>query len=58
MSKKVRVISGEIDGRELRREKLKDKFFVYCDGKKDDANINEALVSAAKGKVWSISSDS
>ena len=41
---KVSVISSELDGAELRREKQKNNRYLYCDGGADDAEINEALI--------------
>lgn len=47
----IKVISGDKDGRELRREK-RGRYLV-CDGTADDAEINEALASTGR-KNWSI----
>lgn len=51
---KVKVISSDIDGADLRKEKNRNKYFVRCYGKKDNEELNEALESIKSNK-WSIS---
>lgn len=48
----VRVISSDIDGAALRREKRLNRRHLRCDGKADDAEINEAI--QGKGRSWSL----
>ena len=47
----IKVISSEIDGARLRKEKS-SKYYSVCDGSKDNDNINEAL--SHKGGGWSV----
>ena len=49
----VRVISGDKDGTDLRREKTKGRYYLRCDGAADDAEINEAI-STVGGQQWFI----
>lgn len=51
----LRVISSELDGADLRREKGKNSRHLRCDGKNDDAEINDAI-QGSKGKGWSLPS--
>ncbi len=39
----ISVISGDKDGADLRREKARGRYYTRCDGKADDAEINEAI---------------
>lgn len=39
----IKVISSDMDGAELRREMNKNGYHARCDGRGDDAQINEAL---------------
>ena len=48
----IKVISSEVDGAALRREKRQTSRHLRCDGKADDAEINEALQS--KGPSWAL----
>ncbi len=48
----TRVISSDIDGAALRREKRLNSRHLRCDGNADDAEINEAIQS--KGTSWSL----
>lgn len=48
----TRVISSDIDGAALRREKRLNPRHLRCDGKADDAEINEAIQS--KGRSWTL----
>jgi hypothetical protein len=43
MTEQIKVISAEIDGAELRREQIRNPYHARCDGRGDDAEINEAL---------------
>ena len=45
------MISSDIDGAALRREKRQPRH-IRCDGKADDAEINEAIQS--KGTSWTL----
>jgi len=49
----IKVISSEIDGARLRKEKAFNKYYSVCDGSKDNDEINEAL--AHKGGMYKIS---
>ena len=49
----VRVISSEIDGAALRRERRTNARYLRCDGKADDGEIQEAIEST--GQSWSLS---
>ena len=53
----IRVISGNKDGVDRRREKAKSRRYLVCDGTADNDEINEALASGAShflglGDVW------
>ena len=50
----IRVISGQKDGADLRREKRKAKYYSRCDGTADNDEINEALQNANKGMMWAV----
>lgn len=50
------VISSNIDGAQLRREKYKNSYHTRCDGKKDQEQFNEAIVHAGTMQ-YSISSE-
>ena len=52
----IKVISGDKDGADLRREKARSRHYVRCDGKADDQEINEALASAGKSS-WCIAAE-
>ena len=54
MLRTIRVISGQKDGADLRREQRKERYYSRCDGTADDANINEAIQSANKGMMWAV----
>jgi len=51
------VISADLDGAELRREKRKNPYHVRCDGKADDQDINDAIQSVNKSARWTILAD-
>ncbi len=53
MSDEVRVISADLDGAELRRAKNKNSFYLRCDGKEDNDEINEAIQGAGK-QLWGL----
>ena len=57
MSREIKVISSDIDGAELRREKVHNKYHDRCYGKADQENINDALITSGKSRLWSISQD-
>ena len=50
--KKVVVIPSEKDGAELRRAKAENKYYVRCDGRADDNQINEALKHSTSSRQW------
>jgi hypothetical protein len=50
--KKVVVIPSEKDGAELRKAKAGNKYYVRCDGKADDEQINEALKHSTSSRQW------
>ena len=50
--KKVVVIPSDKDGAELRKTKAESKYYVRCDGKADDQEINEALQHSTGGRHW------
>ena len=50
----IKVISSEVDGARLRKEKS-SKYYSICDGSKDEEKINEAL--AHKGGMWGFPRD-
>lgn len=52
----VRVITSDKDGADLRREKRKSRYHVRCDGRADDAEINEAIQGLG-GQSMFISAD-
>ena len=49
MPRTIRVISGQKDGADLRREQRKERYYSRCDGTADNDEINEAIQSANKG---------
>ena len=54
MPRTIRVISGDKDGADLRREQRKERYYSRCDGTADDCEINEALQNANKGMTWAV----
>ena len=54
MPRTIRVISGDMDGADLRRERRKAKYYSRCDGTADNDEINEALQNANKGMMWAV----
>ena len=42
---KIRVISSDKDGADLRREKTKRTRYLRCSGKSDDGQINDVIDS-------------
>jgi len=53
----MRVISADLDGGELRREKAKDSWYTRSGGKYDEVNIKEAHDRSVKGKAYIIKSE-
>ena len=51
----ISVISSDLDGRELRKEKNKNLRYLRCDGKEDNEQMQEALDGVGK-YLWSIPS--
>jgi len=49
MPRTIRVISGQKDGADLRREQRKERYYSRCDGTADNDEINEAIQNANKG---------
>lgn len=39
----IRVISGDKDGADLRRDQFQHPWHIRCDGKKDNERIQEAI---------------
>lgn len=52
----IKVISSDLDGAQLRREKMASPRYICCKGKRDNEEINEALTSSSKGKQFNIPS--
>jgi len=52
MPRTIRVISGNKDGAELRREQRKARYYSRCDGTTDNDEINEAIQNANKGMTF------
>lgn len=50
----IKVISSDIDGLALRREKVQSKYFIRCDGLQDDEQINEALNNTNKSRLFTM----
>lgn len=48
----IRVISGDKDGAELRRETYKNQHYVRCDGTRDNDEINDAIETSSKGQPF------
>jgi len=54
----IKVISGDKDGKDLRQEMARSKYYLRCDGKTDNEEINEALQEVGKiqwlglGNAW------
>lgn len=40
---KVKIISADVDGKELRETKARNSYHLRCDGRDDDGEINEAI---------------
>ncbi len=51
---RIKVISGDKDGAELRREKHSTKQYVQARGKNDQEDINDALRTSVKGQTFVI----
>ena len=55
---RINVISSDLDGAELHREKAKNSRHLRCDGRADDGEINEAIQGVSKhqfqglGEAW------
>ncbi len=47
----VKVLSSQLDGADLRSRKR--GYYLRCDGKEDDAEIQDAIVSKLRN-IWSI----
>ena len=54
MLRTIRVISGQKDGADLRREQRKERYYSRCDGTADNDEINEAIQNANKGMMWAV----
>ena len=54
MPRTIRVISGNKDGADLRREQRKERYYSRCDGTADNDEINEAIQNANKGMTWAV----
>ena len=54
MPRTIRVISGQKDGADLRREQRKERYYSRCDGTADNDEINEAIQNANKGMMWAV----
>lgn len=58
MTDEIRVISADLDGAELRREKAKNRYHARCDGKSDNEQINDGLKHLGRaqfsipGHIW------
>jgi len=52
MPRTIRVISGNKDGADLRREQRKNPMHLRCDGTADNHEINEAIQNANKGMMF------
>lgn len=54
----IHMISADLDGAELRREKRKGRYYSRCDGKQDADTINEGIQSIGRtqysipGHLW------
>jgi len=48
MSETIRVISGDLDGADLRRDINKNSYYTRCDGKGDNEQIQEAINHVGK----------
>lgn len=48
MTDTVKVILQDVDGAELRREKVRHKYYARCDGKQDDEQIKDGLARLGK----------
>lgn len=51
----IKVISGDKDGADLRREQM-SRYYVRCDGKADDGEINDAIASVGRSQ-WAMPAD-
>lgn len=53
----VRVISADKDGADLRREKVKNRYHVRCDGTADDCEINDVIQSLGGQSMFTSAED-
>ena len=51
----IKVISADKDGADLRREKVRNRYYLRCDGTADECEINDAISSLGH-RVYSIRS--
>ena len=49
--REVKVISSDLDGAELTREKIDNLYHIRCSGSHDDGNIQEAIDHKGNG-LW------
>jgi len=54
MLRTIRVISGQKDGADLRRERARNRYYSRCDGTADNNEINEAIRESNKGMMWAV----
>jgi len=52
MGRQVNVITADLDGAQLRREKNKNSLHVRCKGKHDEHDINDAYRTADKDSAF------
>jgi hypothetical protein len=53
---KIKVISSDKDGAELRREKKENRYHIRCNGSNDNDHINEAISSVNRSQWGSLGS--
>lgn len=51
MPNEINVISSDLDGAQLSREKNKNPYFVHCDGKEDNEQIQDAIKHVGKVRL-------
>ena len=49
MTEVINVISADLDGAQLQREKAKNSYHARCDGREDNEQIQDAIDHVGKG---------
>jgi len=52
MAEQINVISGDLDGAQLKREMFKNSYHTRCCGKGDHNNIQEAVGHVGRPQIY------